>query len=71
MLDRLVVGPEIRAHRGSRMLVGQRTHTVHANRPRPHLHECPLLLRGKAGHVHPRRRLALAQVIPLFLDGTK
>jgi hypothetical protein len=35
------------------------------------LHERPFFLCSKAGHVHPRRRFTLPQIIPLFLDGTK
>lgn len=37
-------------------------------RTKTHLHECKLLLGGQSRHVHPTRRLALAQVISLLLD---
>lgn len=35
------------------------------------LHECKLLLRSKARHVHPRGRRTLAEVVTLVLDRTE
>jgi hypothetical protein len=38
---------------------------------RGYLHKIPLLVRRKARHVHPRRRLALSHVITFLLDVAK
>jgi len=35
------------------------------------LHESPFLLSGESGHVHPRGRFALPQVVSFFFDSAE